>query len=86
MFKYDKMKMKKLNGCWQGAFHSMEIAYEIFFRTKGLLRIFDGFFLKTKGFLPKVYEIFGSEMALGCWRQSSVIFHLPSARYRSPLI
>ena len=29
-----------------------------FFRTKGFLRIFGGFFLKTKGFLPKVYEIF----------------------------
>ena len=36
-----------------------------FFRTKGFTRIFDGFFLKTKGFLPKVYEIFGSEMPLG---------------------
>ena len=35
-----------------------------FFRTKGFMRIFDGFFLKTKGFLPKVYEIFGSEMPL----------------------
>ena len=29
-----------------------------FFRTKGFIRIFDGFFLKAKGFLPKVYEIF----------------------------
>ena len=36
-----------------------------FFRTKGFTRIFNGFFLKTKGFLPKVYEIFGSEMSLG---------------------
>ena len=27
-------------------------------RTKGFLRIFDGFFLQTKGFLPKAYEIF----------------------------
>ena len=35
-----------------------------FFRTKGFKRIFDGFFLRTKGFLPKVYEIFGSEMPL----------------------
>ena len=26
--------------------------------------ILDGFFLKTKGFLPKVYEIFWSEMPL----------------------
>ena len=33
-----------------------------FFRTKGFIRIFAGCFLKTKGFLPKVYEIFGSEM------------------------
>ena len=36
-----------------------------FFRTKGFLRIFDGFFLETKGFLPKAYEIFWSEMPLG---------------------
>ena len=28
------------------------------FTTKGFLRIFGGFFLKTKGFLQKVYEIF----------------------------
>ena len=28
------------------------------FKTKGFIRIFDGFFLETKGFLPKVYEIF----------------------------
>ena len=35
-----------------------------FFRTKGLVRIWDGFFLKTKGFSPKVYEIFGSETPL----------------------
>ena len=35
-----------------------------FFRTKGFIRIFDGFFLKTKGFLPKVYEIFWSEVPL----------------------
>ena len=35
-----------------------------FFSTKGFLQIFDGIFLKTKGFLPKVYEIFGSEMPL----------------------
>ena len=37
-----------------------------FFRTKGFIRIYDGYFLKTKGFLPKVYEIFGSEMPLAC--------------------
>ena len=35
-----------------------------FFKTKGFKRILDGFFLKTKGFLLKVYEIFGSEMPL----------------------
>ena len=29
-----------------------------FFITKGFVRIFHGFLLKTKGFLPKVYEIF----------------------------
>ena len=33
-----------------------------FLRTKGTSRIFDGLLLKTKGFLPKVYE--GSEMPL----------------------
>ena len=38
------------------------------FRTKGLIQIFDRFFLKTKGFLPKLYEIFGSEMPLGIKR------------------
>ena len=36
-----------------------------FFRTKGFMQIFDEFFLKTKGFLPEVYEIFWSEMPLG---------------------
>ena len=30
-----------------------------FFRTIGFIRILNGFFLKTKGFLPKMYEIFG---------------------------
>ena len=35
-----------------------------FFRAKGFIRIFDGFFMKTKGFLPKVYEILGSGMPL----------------------
>ena len=30
-----------------------------FFRTKGFFNIFDGFFLKTKGFLPEAYEIQG---------------------------
>ena len=32
-----------------------------FFWKKGFLRTFHGFFLKIKGFLLKVYEIFGSE-------------------------
>ena len=41
------------------------ISVRDFFRTKGFKRIFDGFFFKTKGFLPKMYEIFGSEMPLG---------------------
>ena len=36
-----------------------------FFRTKGFMRIFDAFFLRIKRFLPKGYEIFGSEMPLG---------------------
>ena len=47
--------------CCEGL-HSLEKAYEDFFRTRGFMRIFDGFSLKTKGFLPNVYEIFGSEM------------------------
>ena len=38
-----------------------------FFRTKGFIRIFEGFLLKTKGSLPKVNEIFGSEMPLGLY-------------------
>ena len=29
-----------------------------FFKTIGYMRIFDGFFLEAKEFLPKVYEIF----------------------------
>ena len=33
-------------------------------RTKGFKQIFDGCFFETKGFLPKVYETFGSEMPL----------------------
>ena len=45
----------------RGALHSVRD----FSRTKGFIRIFEGFCLKTKGFLPKVYEIFGSEMPLG---------------------
>ena len=27
-----------------------------FFRTKGFIRVLDGFFLKTKGFFPKMYK------------------------------
>ena len=49
------------------ALHSLEKAYEIFSKQKdlyGFIRIFDGFFSKIKEFLPKVYEIFGSEMPL----------------------
>ena len=45
-----------------------------FFRTKGFTLIFDGFFLKTKGFLPKVYEIFGSEMPLALKRKPQSSF------------
>ena len=40
----------------RGAFHFFEKVYEIF-RTKGFAD-FDGFFLKTKGLLPKVFKIF----------------------------
>ena len=47
----------------RGAPHSMEKVYEIFSEQKEFMRIF-GLFLKTRGFLPKVYEIFGSEMPL----------------------
>ena len=36
-----------------------------FFITKGFIRSFDGFLLKTKGFCQRVYEIFRSEMHLG---------------------
>ena len=44
-----------------------------FLRTKEFIRIFDGFFLKTKGFLPKFYEIFGSEIPLGlCYPVATV--------------
>ena len=50
----------------RGALHSLEVAYEIFFRTKGFPRTFEGFFLKTKGFLPKVYESFVSEIPVKC--------------------
>ena len=36
-----------------------------FSKTKGFLRILDGFFFKTKGFLPKCTRFFRSEMPLG---------------------
>ena len=48
----------------RGAFHSFEKAYEIFSEQKDFFRIFDGFFLQTKEFSPKAYEIFWSEMPL----------------------
>ena len=41
-----------------------------FFRNK---RSFDGFFFKAKGSLPKVHEIFGSEMPLGFSRDHKTI-------------
>ena len=41
-------------GSHRGAFHSFEIAYEIFSEQKD----FYGFFLKTIGLLPKMYQIF----------------------------
>ena len=47
-----------------------------FFKTKGFLRIFDGFFLKTKEFLPRVYEILGSEMPLGRTQDRDTTFYL----------
>ena len=50
-----------------------------FFGTKGFLRIFDGFFLQTKGFLPKAYEIFWSEMPLGQVNEWSGNDHIKSS-------
>ena len=47
----------------RGAFHSFEKRAR-FFLNKRILTDFYGFFLKAKGFLLKVYEIFGSEMPL----------------------
>ena len=49
-----------MRGAFLWAFHSFEKAYEIFSEQKD----FYGFFLQTKGFLPKAYEIFWSEMPL----------------------
>ena len=48
----------------RGELHSLEKAFENFFRTKGFMRIIDGFPLNTKGFLQNVYEFLGSEMPL----------------------
>ena len=47
-----------------------------FFKTKGFIGIFDGFFLKTKGFLPKVYEILESEMPLEFFHVSTLFQNL----------
>ena len=49
--------------CTRGAVHPLEKAYEIFLEQRNLF----GFlmdFSRKKGFLPKVYEIFGSEKPL----------------------
>ena len=35
------------------------ISVRDFFRTKGFIRIFDGFFLKTKGFYPRCTRFLG---------------------------
>ena len=49
-----------------------------FFQNKRIYTDFDGFFLKTKGFLPKVYEIFGSEMPLGLFDSEAELKHYNS--------
>ena len=54
-----------------------------FFRTKGFIRNFDGFFVKTEGFLPKLYKIFGSEMPLGAMLVSVPSSFTPSGRQLS---
>ena len=58
----------------RGALHLLERACKSFSEQKGFIRIFDGFFLKTKGFLP-VYELFGSEMPLSGeqWRRHPTV-------------
>ena len=48
-----------------------------FFRIKGFLRICDGFFLKTKGLLPKMYEIFESEMRLASTTKRPLCAYTP---------
>ena len=46
------------NASFRGTLHSFKEPYEVF-QSKGFFRIFDGFFWrKTKGFLPKMCEIF----------------------------
>ena len=42
--------------CTRRAVHSLEKAYEIFFRTKGFIWIFDGFFLKNGIFAKDVRD------------------------------
>ena len=56
-----------------------------FFRSKVFIRIFDGFFFKTKGFLPKVYEIFGSELPLENFRLQGDPFFMNSMRTYDPV-
>ena len=57
-----------------------------FFRTKGFIGIFDGFFLKTKGFLPKVHEIFGSKMPIVYFLPFfSFLVHFLKAKLRNML-
>ena len=53
-----------------------------FFRTKGFLRILDGFFFQTKEFLPKAYEIFWSEMPLAS--TFGFVFSAHGGRVESP--
>ena len=55
----------RLASCKPRGISLLQKSVRDFFRTKGFLRISDGFFLQTKGFLPKAYEIFWSEMPLG---------------------
>ena len=48
------------------------------FQHKRIYTDLDGSFLKTKGFLTKVYEIFGSEMPLGFSNVQTSLKQLPS--------
>ena len=47
-----------LGGGDRGVIHSFDKAYQIFSQQKDSNGFFDGFFLKIKGFLQNVYEIF----------------------------